>query len=132
MAKRTRGTKRPGQRHSDRRAPARPLPRPVIRAAEGPSEQAETGASEAQAQFVPTASASVSQASLGRQQDRGKAIELDRSTKARAQGLLATRAAEEYGYVVRDVRRIIRVGGLMAAVLAVLFVLIDVIKVIKV
>jgi len=33
---------------------------------------------------------------------------------------------------VRDVRRILRVGGLMAAALAVFFVLIDVMHVIKV
>ena len=46
-------------------------------------------------------------------------------------GLLAARAAEEYQYVVRDVRRIAKVGGGLVAVLAVLFVLIDVLGIIR-
>ncbi len=39
---------------------------------------------------------------------------------------LATRAAEEYGYVRRDVRRIIIVGGSLLGVLAILDILINV------
>jgi len=70
--------------------------------------------------------------SVARSRERVKAIEADRSVKARGQGILAARAAEEYGYVVRDVRRIIQVGGLIAACLAVVFVLIDVLHVITV
>jgi hypothetical protein len=46
--------------------------------------------------------------------------------------LLAARAAEEYAYVVRDVRRILIVGGSLAAVLGVLFVLIDLLHVVSV
>jgi hypothetical protein len=52
--------------------------------------------------------------------------------RARAGSLLAARASEEYTYVVRDVRRIVVVGGGLLAVLGVLFVLIDVLNVIKV
>ena len=48
------------------------------------------------------------------------------------QGLLATRAAEEYGYVVRDVRRILQVGGAVAAALAVLYVMIDILRVVTI
>ena len=50
----------------------------------------------------------------------------------RNQSPLAVRAAEEYGYVSRDVRRILRVGGLMVAALGVFVVLIDILRVIKV
>ena len=39
---------------------------------------------------------------------------------------LATRAAQEYGYVQRDVRRIIVVGGSLLGVLAILYVLVNV------
>jgi hypothetical protein len=51
--------------------------------------------------------------------------------RSREGSLLAARAGEEYAYVVRDARRIIRVGGSLVAILAVLFVLIDVLGVIK-
>lgn len=130
MAKRTRGSNRPRQRHSDKRAPARPQPRPILRAGEGLSEQEEARPSEAESQIATPAKPS--ETSFGRPRDRVRAGEPDRSAKARSQGLLAARAAEEYGYVVRDVRRILRVGGLMAAALAVFFVLIDMMHVIRV
>jgi hypothetical protein len=39
---------------------------------------------------------------------------------------LATRAAEEYGYVRRDIRRITLVGGSLLAILAILHVLVNV------
>ena len=45
--------------------------------------------------------------------------------------LRAARASEEYTYVVRDVRRIVTVGGGLILIMAVLFVLIDVLNVIK-
>jgi preprotein translocase subunit SecY len=38
---------------------------------------------------------------------------------------LATRAAEEYGYVQRDIRRITIVGGFLLGILAVLEVLVN-------
>jgi hypothetical protein len=46
--------------------------------------------------------------------------------------LLAARAAEEYAYVVRDVRRILLVGGTIAAALAVIYVLVDVAHVVTI
>ncbi len=45
---------------------------------------------------------------------------------------LKVRAAHEYAYVARDVRRIILTGGLMIAILAVLAVLINVLGVVSV
>ena len=44
----------------------------------------------------------------------------------------AVKAAEEYAYVVRDVRRILFVGSILAAALIVAFVLIDVAHVITI
>ena len=129
MAKRTRGSNRPGQRHSDRRAPARLQPRPAVRTGQGPSQQEEAPAAELEPQIAAQDKA---ETSLARSRERGKTGELDRPGKAKSQGLLAARAAEEYGYVVRDVRRILRVGSLMAACLAALFVLIHVMHVITV
>jgi hypothetical protein len=45
---------------------------------------------------------------------------------------LGVRAAEEYGYVRRDIRRITVVGGSLLLVLAVLHVLVNVAHVIKI
>jgi hypothetical protein len=45
--------------------------------------------------------------------------------------LLAARAAEEYGYVVKDVRRITVIGGGLLLILAVLYVLIEVAHVVS-
>jgi len=45
---------------------------------------------------------------------------------------LRVRAAHEYAYVARDVRRIIMTGGLMVAILAVLAILINVLGVISI
>jgi hypothetical protein len=67
-----------------------------------------------------------------RARERGRTTETARPGRAGGQGLLAARAAEEYGYVVRDVRRILVVGGAMAAALVVLYVLIDIAHVVKI
>ena len=50
----------------------------------------------------------------------------------RCPAFLAARAAEEYGYVVRDVRRIGMVGGGLFVALIVLFLLIEVAHVIAI
>jgi len=57
---------------------------------------------------------------------------VERPGRARSQGLLAARAAEEYNYVVRDVRRILRVGGSLAVVFLAIVVLVDVLHVVTV
>jgi hypothetical protein len=130
MAKRNRGSNRPGQRHPDRHTPARQQPRPAGRPAQGLSDAEEARAAELESQIV--AQEHAAQANLNRSRDRSRGAEPDRMGRARGQSPLAIRAAEEYGYVTRDVRRIIRVGALMAATLGVMFVLIDVLHVIKV
>jgi len=70
--------------------------------------------------------------SRDRERARTEAFDGGSAVRPRAGSLLAARATEEYTYVVRDVRRIVTVGGGLLAVLAVLFVLIDVLNVIKV
>ena len=130
MAKRNRGSNRPGGRHPDRHAPARQQPRPASRPAQGLSDAEEARAAELESQIV--AQERAAQANVGRSRDRVRGVELDRTGRARGQSPLAMRAAEEYSYVTRDVRRIIEVGALMAATLGVMFVLIDILHVITV
>ena len=130
MAKRTRGSNRPGQRHADRHSPARPQSQSAPRSSSALSATEEARAAELESEIV----AQEREAELGRNRgrDRGKVTEAARSVRPGGQGLLAARAAEEYAYVVRDVRRILLVGGTIAAALAVIYVLVDVAHVVTI
>ncbi|MGZ6265897.1 MAG: hypothetical protein ACXWN4_03210 [Candidatus Limnocylindrales bacterium] len=130
MAKRTRGSHRPGQRHADRRGPARPQSRPPSRPSGGLSAEEEARAAEIESQIV--AQERAVEAGRARSRERTRGAEVERPGRARGQGLLAARAAEEYAYVVRDVRRIVTIGGTMAAALAVIFVLVNVLHVVTI
>jgi hypothetical protein len=124
MAKRTRGSNRPGQRHADRHSSARPVSRPVSSPVNALSDEEEARAAELESEIV--AQERVSDAGRDRARERARSAEVARTGKPVAQGGLAVKAAEEYAYVVRDVRRIIGVGGAMVIAMAVLYVLIDV------
>ena len=127
MAKRNRGTSRPGQRRPGS-GPVRPSTRPAARPSSSLSEDEEARAAELESRIV--AQERAAETARGRaRQAVGRPAEARRTG---GQGLLAVRAAEEYNYVVRDVRRILLVGGSLAGVLVALFVLIDVLGVIKV
>ena len=130
MAKRTRGSNRPGQRRPDRHGSARPQSQPATRAGGGLSAAEEARAAEIESQIV--AQERAADATRARTRDRGRVTETARPGRAGGQGLLAARAAEEYGYVVRDVRRILAVGGSIVVILAVLYVLIDVAHVVTI
>jgi hypothetical protein len=127
MAKRTRGSNRPGQRHAERHGSARPQTRPESQAG-SLSAADEARAAELESQIVAQEHAAEVNRARGR--DRGRAAEVARPGRAGGQGLLAARAAEEYAYVVRDIRRILAVGGAVVVVLAVMFVLVDVLRVV--
>jgi hypothetical protein len=113
MAKRSRGTSRPGQRRPVQKAPARPTsPRP----AGGLTEAEEQRAAELEARMV--AEERAAEELRGRARDR-RPVEPVRGRSGA--GLLAVRAAEEYTYVVRDVRRIVSVAAVLFAILAVIY-----------
>ena len=130
MAKRTRGSNRPGQRHADKRGSARPITRPALRPSGTLSAAEEARAAELESEIV--AQDREADTLRARSRERSRDAETARPGRAAGQGLLAARAAEEYAYVVRDVRRIMVVGGAVAAALAVLYVLIDVVHVVTI
>ena len=120
MAKRARGSStRPGQRARTQRTGPRPsaiapaaAPRPATL-----TPQEEARAAELEAQIV--AEERAAEASLRRTRDRSR-----RETEAVAPirpGSLAVRSGEEYGYVVRDVRRIALIGGSLVVILIALW-----------
>lgn len=128
MAKRTRGSARPGQRRPTKRpAAVRPEPRPVVRATQGLTDEEEARAAEIEARIVAEERAAEQVRSRSRER---RAPEVERP--ARGQSLIAARTVEEYAYVVRDVRRILQVGGSLVGVLAVLYVLIEVVHVVSI
>jgi hypothetical protein len=109
MAKRARGTRsRPGQRpRLHRRTPLTPrLSSPVAPPSVSLTPQEEVRAAEIEAEIV----ADERQADRVGRSTRERATTTMATPRVRA-GSIAVRAAEEYGYVSRDVRRIITVGG---------------------
>ena len=124
MAKRTRGSHRPGQRHAERHRSARSQTRPVTRPASVLSEAEEAQAAELESEILAQERAAETGRDRGRERDRD--TQTTRPGRGGSQGLLAAKTAEEYAYVVRDVRRILVVAGAMAAALAAIYVLVNV------
>lgn len=133
MAKRQRP--RAGSRSSGHRGP-RPAGRPATAPsrAGGLSRTEEARAAEIEAQIVAREEAAV--AERGRTRDRRRTEgSLRDEVEPRPRGgasLLAIRGEQEYTYVVRDVRRIITVGGSLVGVLLILFLVIEVFGIIKI
>jgi hypothetical protein len=133
MAKRSRGSSRPGRRGPKARSPRPAAPARPNRPATALSQTEEARAAELEAQIVAQERAAESELLRARTSSRARdeALSAGPPGRARSGGLLAARATEEYTYVVRDVRRIVTVGGGLILIMAVLFLLIDVLNVIK-
>jgi hypothetical protein len=128
MAKRTRGSHRPGQRHADRHRSARFQTRPATRPAPVLSAAEEARAAELESEILAQERAAEAGRDRARERDRGTQT----TRRAGSQGLLAARTAEEYAYVVRDIRRILVVSGAIVAALAAIYVLVNVAHVITI
>ena len=119
MAKRSRVGGRPGQRRPLQRTGTRPAPAGA-RPSGSVTPEEEARAAELEAAILAEERAAEQ---LGRGPDRrGRPIEGTIYSSVP----LATRAAEEYGYVRRDVRRIAVVGGGLIAVLFIIDILVNV------
>lgn len=122
MAKRSRLGGRPGQRRPLERQSGRPAQAP-IRPANALTEEEERRAAELEAAIVAEEKA----AEQGRRRRSEKVID---GAQLYTSQPLAARAAEEYDYVRRDVRRITVVGGALLGLMAILHVLVNVLHVI--
>jgi hypothetical protein len=127
MAKRIRGSTRPGHRARLQRPPQRPAETPSRRPG-GLTREEEARAAEIEASIL--AEERAAQQATRRTRDRDRLGDAPVS-RGRDLAPLSVRAADEYAYVRRDVIRIVRVGGGLLAILAILYVLIDVAKVIR-
>ena len=123
MAKRSRIGARPGQRRPLQRTTARPAsPRPA--GSVTPEEEARAAELEAQILAEEKAAEDVRRS----RERRAKDPEVTTGT-IYSSAPLAERAALEYGYVRRDLRRIAILGGALLLVLAVLDVLLNYVNV---
>ena len=123
MAKRARGsiTTRPGQRRPLQRSTTRPTTTVVPATPVAPRPSTLTDAEEARAAELEAAIVAEE-----RRADEAKRRSRTRVTEevvARPSSSLAVAAANEYGYVARDVRRIVLVGGSLIVVLVAIWVL---------
>jgi len=121
MAKRSRLAARPGQRRPLQRQPARPdAPRPVTSVT--PEEEAR--AAELEAAIVAEEKAATATRDA---RERGRKAGSDATAGVSYSSVpLSARAADEYRYVQRDVRRIVLVGGFLLLILAILDVMVNV------
>jgi hypothetical protein len=107
MAKRARGsTTRPGQRARIQRAAARSVettPTPTVRPTTLTAEE-EARAAELEARIVAEEKAAES----ATKRDRSRRTSSEPVVRS---GSIASRASVEYAYVMRDVRRIVTIGG---------------------
>ena len=117
MAKRTRGSSRPGKRRPLPRSarPARPsTPEPAAAPAPRPTSltaEEESRAAELEAQIVAEERQAEQVQKRARDRQRGG----ERDAGVRSSVPLSVREAEEYAYVARDVRRIATIAfGLLA------------------
>lgn len=129
MAKRQRGSSRPGQRRpTQRQSPARPASPAPSRPATGLSEAEEERAAELEAQIVAEERRAETVRSGSRERSRS-GFDAVRG-RGRESGLLAARAAEEYTYVARDVRRIVTVGGTLLGVMLAIWLIVEVLHIV--
>jgi hypothetical protein len=132
MAKRTRGTGRPGQRRPITRA-TRPVAR-TTEPANGPATAPAgglTAAEEARAAEYEARIAAAEQAAPARAERRpvaGRPNELaSQAMRRRSSGGLAVQYAHEYDYVARDLRRILVTASLLTAILFGIWFLLEVV-----
>jgi hypothetical protein len=152
VAKRVRSSSRPGSRRgapkrsvgagpgrpSPSPSPSRPAPPEDLEPVSGPDELPRASASHLTEDELRRAEAL--QAEMAAQERAAMAEAIRRKTRVRSgesfgddvNAPLRVRAAHEYAYVARDVRRIALTGGIMLAILAVLAILINVLGVISV
>jgi hypothetical protein len=127
MAKRARGTTtRPGQRRPMQRPAARPgspeaRPASIIDAT-SPAPRPASLTPEEEARAAELEAAIVAEERQADNARRQRAQRTGTETPVRSSSPLAAAAANEYGYVARDIRRVAIVGGSLVALLLILWV----------
>jgi hypothetical protein len=139
MAKRSRGSTRPGQRRPSQRsrqaAQRQASQRPPQNAAPAPARS--TGLTAAEEERAAEIEAGLveqerSTESTGRRSRERSQAGPDVASRGRARGSLAERYADEYAYVRRDLRQIFALAAVLLIILFGLYFVIDVAGIIKI
>jgi len=134
MAKRSRGSARPGQLAPSRRTPAQPratrptasTPAGTVRPTGSLTDAEEARAAELEQQILAEERAAEAARRRGRPKARGGELV---ATGGRGEGLIAVNTSREYAYVQTDLRRIVIQTGVLTGILVLLWVLIEVMDV---
>ena len=130
MAKRARGSVRPGQRRPIERRPASPSSRPAGAAAT-PAAPRPAGLTDAETARAAELEAQLLAEERAAEQTRQRVRE--RASLPRENGgPLAVRAEEQYAYVARDVRDIVRIAAILLTILLALWIIVDIAKVVSI
>lgn len=131
MAKRARGTARPGQRRPIDRRPTTTAP--AAKAAVPPTPRP-VGLSDAELERAAAIEAELLAQEKAAEQSRQRTRERTspREVVAGTGGSLAARAEAEYAYVARDVKDIVRIASLLLGILLLLWILVDVLDLIPI
>lgn len=136
MAKRSRGSARPGQLAPSRRNPAqRPAARPAQAAPTAPrpsaalTEAEAARAEELEAQILAQERAAEAASRRARGRPRGGDLV---AAGGRGESLILASASREYEYVRKDLRHIFLVSGGLTGILLALWVLIEVIGIVRI
>jgi hypothetical protein len=137
MAKRARGSSRPGQRRPVNRRPASSsaAPAPVPSSASTSSASAaskSSGLSEAELARASELEAQLLAEEKAAEQSRKRGRDRSSSRDMIGTGTIALRAEEEYAYVGRDLKRITGIVLIEFVILGLLYVIIDVTKVVTI
>ena len=133
MAKRARGSVRPGQRRRIDRRPASPTaatttPTPTPAAAPKPA-----GLSDAELERAAQLEADLLAEEKAAEQSRKRTRERPTTREVVGTGgSLAAQEAAEYAYVARDIKDIVKIASLLLAILLALWILIDVTGIISI
>ena len=132
MAKRARGSVRPGQRRPIDRRPAAAATPAAAGGSAASAAPRPSGLTEAEAQRAAELEAQLLAEERAAESARKRTQTRTAVREVTAGGTLALRAEEEYAYVARDVKRIVRVASLLLAVLFALWIVIDVAKIVPI
>jgi hypothetical protein len=131
MAKRQRGTTRPGRRPPAKSASGRSSAASQVPASRRPAgtltEEEQARAAELEARIVAEERLAGAALARGRDRRRGTAVEARESGRGRGVSTLAIVAADEYTYVQRDLRRIAIVFVGIFAILFATFVVVQIV-----
>ena len=135
MAKRSRGSARPGQLAPSRRTPAQPrAARPaaasasVIRPTGSLTEAEAARAAELEEQILAEERAAEAARKRGRGKGRGQELV---AAGGRGESLITITASREYEYVRKDLRRIALQTGALAGVLILIWIVVEVLELVR-